>query len=145
MNNWLPILLGFQKGNDLWASSMFSQRDSREQATVQLFWKDKTRKKAQVYVDSMDRILRLVPDFKAQKDNAWYGQVTLVKTMLTHRWTWALLEVSQGHAQDPAVLDILQTIQTLSGVEAVVLEGDELKERLKDRKKLCACRPILWQ
>jgi hypothetical protein len=145
MNNWLPILLGFQKCNDLWASSMFSQRDSREEAIVQLFWKDKTRKNAQVFVNSMWRTPRLVPDFKVQKDDAWYGAVTLMKTMLTHRWTWALLEVSQGHAQDLAVLEIPQTIQTLSGVEAVVLEGDELKERLKDRKKLCACRPILWQ
>ena len=48
-----------------------------------------------------------------------------------------MLEASQAHAQNPAVLDIPQTIQTLSGVEAVVLEGEELKERLKDKKKLC--------
>jgi hypothetical protein len=64
---------------------MFQQRDSREQATVRLFDKDKTRQEEVVKLESMDRTLKLVPDFKAQKDDAWYGRVTFVKTMLTRQ------------------------------------------------------------
>jgi hypothetical protein len=72
VNNWLPILLGFQKSNDLWASTMFQQRDSREQATVRLFDKDKSRQDEMVKLDAMDRTLKLIPDFKANKNDAWY-------------------------------------------------------------------------
>ena len=59
---------------------MFAQRDSREQATVLLFDSDKARKEEVVKLNSMDRILKVVPDFKAEKDEPWYAAALTVET-----------------------------------------------------------------
>jgi len=61
---------------------MFAQRDSREQATVLLFDKDKARKEEVVKLDSMGRIIKVVPDFKAEKDEPWYAALTVKTTTL---------------------------------------------------------------
>jgi len=83
----------------------------------------------------MDRILKVVPDFKAEKDEPWCVTLTLETATLMRQVDLGFARASQAHSKNPAVLDIPQTIQTLSGVEAVVLEGEELK----DKPKLCMC------
>jgi hypothetical protein len=70
----------------------------------------------------------------------------MYQDVLSNRWPWALLEASQVYAYDALKLDMIESIKVLSGVEAKVLEGDSLKERLKDenaRKELCEWPPII--
>jgi hypothetical protein len=73
--NWLPILLGFQKSNNLWAQSMLKNRDSNVLATVLPFDpKKKIRQEEVVQIDSLVRSKMLVHDldFNTLKDQAWY-------------------------------------------------------------------------
>jgi hypothetical protein len=55
---------------------------------------------------------------------------------LTIRWPWALLEGVQTYAPDPAQVEIARTITTLSGIEAVVIDNQEL---LSMGEALCEC------
>jgi hypothetical protein len=49
------------------------------------------------------------------------------------------LEGVQAYASDDTVLDIEQSITTLSGIETVVIEGEDLK----DTNKLCKHHPLV--
>ena len=45
---------------------------------------------------------------------------------LRTRWPWALLEGVQTYAPNAAQVEIASTITTLSGIEAVVIDNQEL-------------------
>jgi len=56
--------------------------------------------------------------------------------VLIDRWPWALLEASQIYANNKEKLDIARSIEVLSGVEVVVLETNDIKEKYKDKASL---------
>lgn len=52
------------------------------------------------------------------------------------RWPWALLEGVQAYAPNDTQVEIAHTITTLSGIEAVVIDNQEL---LSMGEAVCEC------
>jgi hypothetical protein len=80
MNNWLPILLGFIKCNELWPLSFFPDREDDspdfppgQAYSIPFDQKDQKRHEKSANLNSMEKTLKVIPGFNVSgmEKEAW--------------------------------------------------------------------------